>query len=111
MIIKIEYHLIFKVRKVLEQLQTEIFLHEKVTLELLLMIGGNRPQLPAEMVKSKKKPQLVPEGVDPETEVEVQAGDGEQVLLHQVEGTILVHSLLQKIFNLKCPFSRGKSTR
>ena len=72
-------------RKVLEQLQTEIFLHEKVTQELLLTIGGNRLVTPAEMVKNKKRFQLEVAEVGPQI-VAVLEGVGERVLLHQDEG-------------------------
>ena len=72
-------------RKVLEQLQTEIFLHEKVTQELLLTIGGNRLVTPAEMVKNKKRFLLEVAEVDPQI-VAVLEGVGERVLLHQDEG-------------------------
>ena len=72
-------------RKVLERLQTEIFLHEKVILELLLTIGGNRPVTPAEMVKNKKRFLLEVAEVDPQI-VAVLEGVGERVLLHQDEG-------------------------
>jgi hypothetical protein len=68
----------------------EIYLLEKVILELLTTIGGNQQEIPVEMMKIKTKwPQWEVGEVDLPWAVAALGVDGGQVLLHLVEGGTL----------------------
>jgi hypothetical protein len=80
------------VKRVLYRLQMEIYLLEKVILELLTTIGGNQQEIPVEMMKIKTKlPQWEVGEVDLPWAVAALGVDGGQVLLHLVEGKKFLH--------------------